>query len=433
LDIEQYNLNTTVTEPITILLTLQAIISAGYAVYTTFKNIQDIKDGKKKLAHANVMVNLFKTTQTNLCQSVREFLASLVRAGQMFVQSSQNPDCSTHEYKIALLKRYLAGAHGQPFGKKADIDAIVHKVCSAGFTTQAAIELNLEILWWRGVEQGLGCSALPVDTTFLEAVWSGSPATTQASSSLLQKHQLNPINVIGVGLFITVIHTDMFSATGAFSPVGSAADVYEHFTTDQVEGLRLISCRLSYPMYLRSLRVEALERALLALDFESAGLDFPSLNDLDVCGKTSQCQYRMVCLKQERCLRAIVDMFPPGSDCHRDEVSLAKERQCFSYLMGDKDTSNKLSNFPVGSECKLLNDEFYKFCGARRETTITTIVPVQCFSWQQWEPQRANSYERMKPVAEYQASEGCSRPFQSLLDAYNLIGKFSEEKEACNW
>jgi len=436
LAIQRHSFNMTESEPLSIILTMSATVSAGYAIYNTFKDASKEKERKNQLGEAKAMAALFDDTHRDLCTAVHGFLQSLLQAGQKFVESSASVSC-TGIGNLEILKGSLAEADEKPFGNAEQINAVIQDMCSESFTERAAIKLHLEIERWNGVQQGLGCSTSSLDTSFLEQAWKKhGAARIQPTSNSLQQSQfrfITPMDWIAIGLFLVVLHTDIYSAIGAFSSANSAADVYQSFTTNQVESLQRLSCRLSYPMYLRSLRVKALETALLAVDFNSANLKLPPVHDLDV---GSDCEgYDMVCLSQTRCLRAIADM-SPNRACGRETISreLAYRKSClFSSKL------DEISNSHEGTDCKLRNGKFYQVCGPDSTlpvVSITTIVPTTCFQWETWYPggalTRANS-GKARPVATYHASRECSQRFQSLKDVGELVSNFKKKKIPCKW
>jgi len=422
------------------------------------------KNEEVRQADAIAEVTLHMKTQRNLCGSVSSFLRSLIEAAilldtthpEVHAQSQHldeeeahahqdlGGEPPAHEQDLEYLKRFLAEADTMatnegspsPFGNLDQIEQTVQEVRSDGFTRLAAVELNLVIERWKGVQLGLGCEPPRMETKFLEKLWRDPSA-----SSLLQKSQhklINPLDWIAIGLFITVLHTDIFSVTDAFSAMGSARDVYGQFTRLNVENLQMLSCRLSYPMYLHTLRVKALERAFLGVSFSKANLKLPEIHAIDVCGKPDECQgYDMVCLSQHKCLRAIADMFPKGSPCSRYPADGNFPERPEACLQNFFNTDiRKVSHESEGLDCKIDNGKFYKFCGPDGEAdgTITTIVPTQCFTWETMLPEgvdTGNHYYSAKPIAKYDKNKKCSDQFKALEDVTLLAGDFKRRLASC--
>lgn len=406
-------------------LAVQGVISASYSVYSTYKSYKAYEDEKGKIIQAKDLVGLYKTTHTVLCGAVDDYVRSLLSGAQTFQSIAQHPNCDQAEK--SFLVTYLAEVRGQPLGNKEEIREAVDRICRDGFTKSDAMALKLEETWWMGVAQGLGCQSGPVDDKFLTDVWSGSSA--MQSSSLLQRK--SGVDVIGIGLMFVSMNTDAFSIFGTFTPEGSSAKVYEDFTINSIQSLNRLSCRLSHPMYLRSLRAEVLEKATLAFEFNHAGLTLPQQN-VDVCKDIpEECDFHMVCHQSKKCLIQIVDLFDKShSVCGRNSFpSVEEQSKCFTIWTMDEDRTKAISDSHAGSVCQKNPSQFYKICGPSGQG----IVHQSCIKWgdSEWVPDRVNGYQRMKPVAKYDSL--CQTPFDRLKEASELIQNLEEKKTECGW
>jgi len=406
---------------------VQGIISASYSIYSTYQSYKDFEIEKEKVSQASGYVSLFHNTHAVLCGAVDGYVRSLLKGAQQFQSIAKNPECDQADKDF--LVTYLAEVRGQPLGPKPEIQAAVDSICSKGFTKSDAMAIKLEETWWKGVEHGLGCKTEPVDDKFLTDVWSGSSANQ--SSSLLQRKLA--VELISLGLFVVVMHTDAFSFFDTFTPEGSSAKIYEDFSIQSLESLKQLSCRLSHPMYLRSLRAEVLERATLALEFSHADLTMPQ-QDVDVCqDKYEECVHYMACHEKRRCLIQIVDLFDKQDDCGRELFHTTpteqRQRDCFEIWARNEKRMESISSAYIGQLCLAKpSSQFYKFCGPNGNG----IVHQSCLKWEDWEPKRVNAYQHTRPFAKY--DENCENtPFDRLKQASELVQNLGEKKTECGW